>query len=166
SITRQSNYDNVTPLQKSRYTKPIDKTSVLRNYLFDDIPGEKFCAESLVLNRIGKNYLMLFFNEKIYIAEYLSDGLSVSSIKNRMNSPNYAMRIYSEMASLDIPYLKKIKAHINYWRFAPCSKLKMKNKIKQIGISSYIIFMPIGYLFHMKDKKNNYIDIRHVGSKR
>lgn len=50
---------------------------------------------------------MLFFNEKIYIAEYLSDGLSVSSIKNRMNSPNYAMRIYSEMASLDIPYLKK-----------------------------------------------------------
>ena len=49
---------------------------------------------------------MLFFNEKIYIAEYLSDGLSVSSIKNRMNSPNYAMRIYSEMASLDIPYLK------------------------------------------------------------
>ena len=43
---------------------------------------------------------------------------------------------------------------------------KMKNKIKQIGISSYIIFMPIGYLFHMKDKKNNYIDIRHVGSKR
>ena len=45
---------------------------------------------------------MLFFNEKIYIAEYLSDGLSVSSIKNRMNSPNYAMRIYSEMASLDI----------------------------------------------------------------
>lgn len=41
----------------------------------------------------------------------------------------------------------------------------MKNKIKQIGISSYIIFMPIGYLFHMKDK-NNYIDIRHVGSKR
>lgn len=144
----------------------VFKTSVLRNYLFDDIPGEKFCAESLVLNRIGKNYLMLFFNEKIYIAEYLSDGLSVSSIKNRMNSPNYAMRIYSEMASLDIPYLKKIKAHINYWRFAPCSKLKMKNKIKQIGISSYIIFMPIGYLFHMKDKKNNYIDIRHVGSKR
>ena len=57
---------------------------------------------------------MLFFNEKIYIAEYLSDGLSVSSIKNRMNSPNYAMRIYSEMASLDIPYLKKIKAHISH----------------------------------------------------
>ena len=92
----------------------VFKTSVLRNYLFDDIPGEKFCAESLVLNRIGKNYLMLFFNEKIYIAEYLSDGLSVSSIKNRMNSPNYAMRIYSEMASLDIPYLKKIKAHISH----------------------------------------------------
>ena len=44
--------------------------------------------------------------------------------------------------------------------------MKKKNKIKQIGISSYIIFMPIGYLFHMKDKKNNYIDIRHVGSKR
>ncbi|MCS2390404.1 hypothetical protein NXV57_27625 [Bacteroides thetaiotaomicron] len=71
-----------------------------------------------------------------------------------MNSPNYAMRIYSEMASLDIPYLK-IKLFINYMSFAvPCSKLKMKNKIKQIGISSYIIFMPIGYLFHMKDELN------------
>ena len=40
----------------------VFKTSVLRNYLFDDIPGEKFCAESLVLNRIGKNYLMLFLS--------------------------------------------------------------------------------------------------------
>ena len=172
-IKSDSSLGNIQDVSKLTNIKNIKgdvafvfKTSVLRNYLFDDIPGEKFCAESLVLNRIGKNYLMLFFNEKIYIAEYLSDGLSVSSIKNRMNSPNYAMRIYSEMASLDIPYLKKIKAHINYWRFAPCSKLKMKNKIKQIGISSYIIFMPIGYLFHMKDKKNNYIDIRHVGSKR
>ena len=29
-------------------------------------------------------------------------------------------------------YLKKIKAHINYWRFAPCSKLKMKNKINHL----------------------------------
>ena len=76
----------------------------------------------LVLNRIGKKLpYVIFLMKKIYIAEYLSDGLSVSSIKNRMNSPNYAMRIYSEMASLDIPYLKKIKAHINYWRF--CSLL-------------------------------------------
>lgn len=54
----------------------VFKTSVLRNYLFDDIPGEKFCAESLVLNRIGKNYLMLFLMKKytsqsIYQTVYL-----------------------------------------------------------------------------------------------
>lgn len=44
----------------------VFKTSVLRNYLFDDIPGEKFCAESLVLNRIGKITLCYFLMKNIH----------------------------------------------------------------------------------------------------
>ena len=55
-------------------------------YLFDDIPGEKFCAESLVLHTVlEKNYLMLFLMKNIH-HRYLSDGLSVFIIKNKMNS--------------------------------------------------------------------------------
>src|SRR5690606_23409068 len=38
-------------------------TNILRAYPFPDIPGEKFCTEALVWNRIGKKYILRFFNE-------------------------------------------------------------------------------------------------------
>lgn len=48
----------------------------MKDFLFDDIPGEKFCAESLVLNRIGKITLCYFLMKKytsqsIYQTVYL-----------------------------------------------------------------------------------------------
>lgn len=138
------------------------RTSVLRMYPFDDIPGERFCAESLVLNRIGQKYKMRFFNEKIYIADYLGDGLSSSSILNRMRCPNYALLIYSEMTRLDIPWLRRFKAYLNFWRFAPCSMRPFSEKVRQIGWSSVALWL-VGMMLHLKDKRYNKIDESKIG---
>lgn len=124
------------------------KTNVLRQYPFPDYPGEKFCAESLVWNRIAQKYKLRIFPDDIYVWNYLSDGLTSGSIRNRMKSPTYAITIYSELTKYNIPLGRKIRAAINFWRFYFCGP--------QVSFDIsvfYLIFKPIGYYLHNKDLK-------------
>ena len=125
----------------------VVKTEVLRHYPFPDYIGEKFCAESLVWNRIACNYKMRYFNKNIYLCDYLPDGLSFSSIRNRRNSPTYATQIYRELLNMDVPLMIKIKSIINYWRFAPMLKRKTTNRLPLYAF----LFVPFGYFLCLKD---------------
>ena len=95
----------------------VYKLSVLRNYKFPDIPEEKFCAEGLIWNRIAQSYKLRLVHSKIYICEYLPEGLSSMSVKNRYKNPIYASTIYLELFESNIPRIIKIKSGINFWRF-------------------------------------------------
>lgn len=125
------------------------KTSILKEYPFPDIPGEKFCAESLVWNRIAQQYKLRIFPEEIYIWNFLQDGLTRSSIKNRMENPTYAMTIYAELLKSDIPISRKLRSAINYWRFFFCNKSKDYPKISLIY---YCMVIP-GLVSHLVDKR-------------
>jgi glycosyltransferase involved in cell wall biosynthesis len=129
----------------------IFKTSVLKEFPFPEYKGEKFCPEVLVWNRIAQKYQLLFFNESIYFCEYLKDGLTAQIVKIRMNSPMSSMDTYAELSTYDIPFTQKIKAMINFWRFAYCSDMSIANKIHKIGFGS-LIFAVLGFLYHLKDK--------------
>lgn len=130
----------------------VFKTDILRLYPFPDFENENFCAESLIWNRIAQKYKLRYFYENIYICDYLEDGLSFSSVKNRMKSPTYAMCNYAELSKMDIPFCIKLKSYVNFWRFAFCSKWNLITKIKKIGFIS-ICLLPIGFLFHLVDMK-------------
>lgn len=123
------------------------KTAIMRQYPFPDIEGEKFCAESLVWNRIAKKYMLRFFNKHIYIWNYLPDGLTKGMIKNRRNSTTYAMMGYAELLPTNIPFKWKIRAAINYWRFFFVKKHK---KSIEIPLSWYVC-APVGYIQSIKD---------------
>lgn len=133
-------------------------TDVLRKFPFPDIPQEKFCSESLLWNRLSQNHLMLFFNIGIYTSEYLPDGLTAKITKIRMNSPIYSMMAYSERLHFDIPFLEKIKATANFWRFSFHSSKPFKEKLQMIPILPSLIGFPLGFILFVKDttaKKNN-----------
>jgi hypothetical protein len=51
-----------------------------------------------------------------------------------MDSPMASMTYYSELIMMDIPFIQKIKAAINYWRFRYCSKNADKPKISNSWI--------------------------------
>ncbi len=93
-------------------------TSVLKEFPFPDIPGEKFCPEGLIWNRIATRYKTHFFSEIIYLCEYLEDGLTSRITKVRKESPVAASATYAELTKAPIPLLYKFRAAINYWRFA------------------------------------------------
>jgi len=70
-----------------------------------------------------------------------------------MNSPLASMLYYSELYKIPIPFDQKLKAAINYWRFALCSKEKFADKVERIGLASLLLF-PLGLLFHLKDLRS------------
>lgn len=123
------------------------RTDVLREYPFPEIEGERFCPEALVWNRIAQKYKLHYFYEKIYICDYLTDGLTANIIKVRMKSPLVTVTYYMELLNSKVPYSVRIKAAINYWRFWFCRSAQSKPRI---GIA-WMCFMPIGLLFHLRD---------------
>lgn len=123
------------------------KTEILRKYPFPDIDGERFCAESLIWNRIAKKHVIRYFNKNIYVWNFLPEGLTAGSIRNRIKSPTYAMINYSEALKMNIPLSMKIKNAINYWRFYFVGAHKWEFRISIL----WYIFAPLGLFFHIKD---------------
>ena len=100
--------------------KEVFRTAVLKEFPFPEIEGERFCPEMLLWNRIATKYKLRYFNQIIYLAEYQEDGISAGIVKARMTSPIAAMMTYAELNGYDIPFVSKVKAAINYWRFRFC----------------------------------------------
>ena len=130
----------------------VFKTNILKQFPFPEIPGELFCSEGLVWNRIAREYKMRFFFEKIYLCDYLPDGLTSKIVKIRMQSPVATKLLYSELYRMDVPLKMKLKAALNYWRFSFCMKSSFKNDLLQMNALSLFLY-PLGYIMHMRDKE-------------
>lgn len=132
--------------------KEIFRTSVMKEFPFPNIEGEKFCPEVLVWNRIARKYKLRYFNKIIYKVEYQPEGLTSNIVKARMNSPIASMICYSEILQLDVPFIDKFKTAINYWRFRLCYHGQSEYpKLKGI----WNVVAPLGWLMHLNDVRVN-----------
>jgi hypothetical protein len=125
----------------------VFRTSVLKEIPFPETEDEKFVPEVLVWNRIACKYKLRVFHEVVYNRDYLDGGLTDKIVKIRMNSPVASMMTYAELNSYDIPFLSKVKAAINYWRFRFCSDAAEKPRLAWW----YHWTMPLGYVMHLHD---------------
>lgn len=141
----------------------VFRTEVLREIPFPEIPGEKFVSEALVWNRIACKYRLRVFHEVVYYRDYLDGGLTDKIIKIRMTSPIASMMTYAELNGYEIPFVSKVKAAINYWRFRLCKHNMKGTQISQIPQINdnypklkwwWNWTMPIGWAMHVKDVNN------------
>ena len=128
----------------------VFKTKIIRQFPFPDYPNERFCAESLVFNRIGAKYKFRYFNKNVYLCEYLPDGLSAASVRNRRKNPTYATRIYLELTQQSLSGKKRIKGAINFWRFFPLVPKLETSFLKELPIWAFL-YAPVGFLLYVKD---------------
>ena len=129
--------------------KEVFRTSVLKDFPFPEIDGERFCPEQLVWFQIAQKYKLHYFNKAIYCAEYQENGLSSQITRARMNSPIASMMTYAELNGYDVPLKEKAKAAINFWRFRLCSKGNSNGQ--RIG-AVWNVLAPIGIIMHLRDK--------------
>ena len=131
--------------------KEVFRTSVLREFPFPEIKGERFCPEVLVWNRIASKYKLRHINKIIYLVEYQQDGITSAITRSRMNSPIASTMTYAEMLDYNISLRWKIRSAINYWRFKYCISNKA---LKAPDVKWYWrLFQIIGLLMHLKDNR-------------
>ena len=128
----------------------VFRTEVMREIPFPDIPGEKFVPEALVWNRIACKYRLRVFHEVVYYRDYLEGGLTDKIVKIRMTSPIAAMMTYAELNGYDIPFVSKVKAAINYWRFRFCFKKNGKGRYPKLRWWWNWV-MPVGFAMYRRD---------------
>lgn len=132
----------------------VYRTSVMQEFPFPEINGERFCPEEYVWAQISRKYKVLFFNKKIYVCDYLDDGLTASITRIRINSPIGTTRTYEEIckshSQLSVSY--HIKSAINFWRFW----LRIPNKRKMTYNYPMKLLTPMlllcGLCMYIKDR--------------
>lgn len=128
----------------------VYRKAVLEEFPFPEIDKEKFCPEALVWNRIAIKYKLRYFNKVIYYRDYLEGGMTDHIIKIRMNSPISTLMTYAEQLHYKIPFIYKVKASINYWRFLFCTN----NRLDGVKVPWYWAWTsPMGLLMHERDKR-------------
>lgn len=132
--------------------KEIFRTSVLSAFPFPEIAKERFCPEQLIWFRIAQKFKLHYINKVIYIAEYQEEGITAGIVKARMNSPIASCMTYAEMLDYDIPFMQKVKAAINYWRFYCCSK--KKEGMPRIS-QKWLALALVGVAMHLRDRRKN-----------
>lgn len=131
-------------------------TKVLRMYKFPEFEGENFMTEAVVWYKMAQDgYKIRWFDEDIYVCEYLDDGLTANFYKRRLNSINSTCESYNLLSTYNLPIKYKIRYKINYYRYG-----LNKFSIKKLNRSLYekkfsYISCVLGYLMYIKDKKNN-----------
>lgn len=104
-------------------------TEVLRKYPFPEIEGENFLTEEVVWNRIAVDgYYLRWFNEIIYICNYLEDGLTKNNTKAEKNPKG--MLVWAKGQLKAFPKDKRMRLTAIYFYYAAVKKNK---KIRQIA---------------------------------
>jgi glycosyltransferase involved in cell wall biosynthesis len=94
----------------------ITRTDVLREFPYPE--GERYAPEALVWNRISRKYAARFVNEALRIYEPDPNGITSKVTTLRASSPKSTLTYYRELGLSPAPILVRLRAAMNYCRFA------------------------------------------------
>lgn len=128
--------------------KEVFRTEVLREFPFPEFAGERFCPEQLVWFRMARRYRLRYINKPIYIADYQPDGITAGITRARMLNPSASMLTYAELTECPVPFLVKVKAAINFWRFWHCRTAT--SVVPRVALRWHWL-RPLGWMMHVRD---------------
>lgn len=128
--------------------KEVFRTEVLREFQFPEFAGERFCPEQLVWFRMARRYRLRYINKPIYIADYQPDGITAGITRARMRNPSASMLTYAELTECPVPFLVKVKAAINFWRFWHCRTAT--SVVPRVALRWHWL-RPLGWMMHVRD---------------
>ena len=91
-------------------------TDFHKKYQFPEFPGEKFLTEAIVYNRIAYDgFRMRFFNDIIWLYEYLEDGLTKAGNSLFLDNPRgYGLWIKEKIKFENYTFLQSLKIIYNF----------------------------------------------------
>lgn len=152
-------YIDATNLERRKFNLGGDKaevyrTEILKKYPFPEFEGENFLTEEVVWDAIARDgYKLRWFNENIYLCEYIEDGLTQMGEKKSIDNFNgytYTIRQRMELHGM----LSRQFAAGQYMSIAKKKGLKLKNSADKLGITVLEIV-----LAHLIWHAKNYVKI-------
>jgi glycosyltransferase involved in cell wall biosynthesis len=145
---------------KARYRVRGDKIgatrlSVMREFPFPEDLG-RFVTESIVWNRIGRNYLTRFFNEVIAWKEYQPGGLSDKARVILARNPKAARTFHYELVTSrrQLPFRMLVRSHANLVRHAFHMQWGWRHQIREAPSKMLFVFTALlGWLLYKRDRR-------------
>lgn len=154
--TFQGEYVDATSLERKQYRITGDKaevfyTRILRAYKFDEIEGEKFITEATVWDRIAHDgYKLRWFNQTIYISEYLEDGLTNSMKEVFARNPiGTAIYIKQQIKFYKYNWIGRLANYNLYYNFVK-SSVGLRKASQLLDIPAVVL---LGAIFLIRCKR-------------
>lgn len=145
----QGKYIDATSIERKKHHIHGDKfecfyTSVLKHNKFPTIEGENFMSEIVLWTRIASQGLKIrWFNEIIYICEYLENGLTDCNDKLLENNPKgYALRIREQVSLANISFKDKLGYYSSYFNVRKKHAL-VSEIAKEIDTNIFMIYLSV-----------------------
>lgn len=111
----------------------VYKTELLLKYPFPEFQGEKFLSEDVIWNKLSlKGYKIRWFNQPIYICQYLEDGLTSDKKKEIKNFMGFTESMKLKIYHWQFPY--------NYIAFSSYYIIARKKNLSDKEISDLLNF--------------------------
>lgn len=129
-------YIDINNLERDKLNLNYDmaevyRLDILKKYPFPEYDDEKFITEGVVWDKIAHDgYKIRFFNEIIYICDYLDDGLTKQGRDIFVNNPNgYAHYIKQQIQFKNLSIKQRWLTYYNFYL-----DMKVKYTKKEIAI--------------------------------
>lgn len=144
----EEEYIECTNLEREKYGLLGDKsevysTKVLKEHLFPEFENEYFVTEAVVWDWIAMDgYKIRWYNEPIYVCEYLEDGLTRNEANGRRghldNPKGYARYVSTEIKAYG--FVKSWRLFADYLSLARELNIGYSQQISNLGLknSTYI----------------------------
>ena len=143
--TFNGEYIDATSLERNKNNITGDKAEVfyldiLKKYKFPEFEGEKFVTEKVVWNQIAYDgYKIRWFNEIIYICDYLEDGLTKSMSRIELENPkSLALSMKLDSIHYNMSNKKKIQLWFDYYILLR-NKISINEMAENLQISNLLL---------------------------
>lgn len=132
---------DATSIERDKYHIDGDKaevvyTDVFRQFKFPEFENEKFLTENAVWYAIADaGYKFRWFNQIIYLGDYLDGGLTNNYEKLRSENPHGYLYVYALRYRAVRGIRKKLSSALNYKKIAKKLGMSKRQMIEASGIS-------------------------------
>lgn len=151
--TFEGEFVDATSLQRDKLNIKGDKfeifyTDILKKFKFPEFSGERFMSEAVVWNRIAAaGYLLRWFNDKLYICDYLEGGLTDTRERAYENSPKGYLLYINELVQYNALSFKRKMGHYSLYRKIRRQHEPLKTTAKDLNVS--VILLAIMYVIRV-----------------
>lgn len=126
----------------------VYRTEILKEIKFPEIKGENFMSEVVLWNEVARRgHKLRWFNEIIYISDYLEDGLTKNSTTIFKKNPIAHKMMTKELLQIDYPLKNKFGYIYKYHKI-------QQNSVQETARDLHISYIAVGIIVAMGKVKD------------